>query len=220
MKLKCVLLSGVIGILPIFLVKSLAAEGCTVVPTCTELGYSQKAENCTGKYYLKCPFDNDNIYCGEDCSVYLLTVCDTNKGSVKICEDKCKYTACNTGWTLNNGNCIANVCSGFTLSVCPNNASCTSCLSGTTTKYKIAFCQNGWIQSGNTCIMKTCPLATPQSSVSKRCSKYYQDSTSQGTEPCYCCESCTTDYPVYNGGRCYSREEANSMGGDNAPCGM
>ena len=62
-------------------------------------------------------------------------------------------TACEAGYTLYFGRCVAD-CSTYTLSSCPSNASCSSCLSGLTSKYKIDSCNSGYTISsdGSSCI--------------------------------------------------------------------
>ena len=53
--------------------------------------------------------------------------------------------------------CIAAPCRGYTLTSCPTSAtSCSPCLSGTTTKYKINGCKAGYEEDGNTCKVATC----------------------------------------------------------------
>ncbi len=39
------------------------AQSCKVPPSCADLGYTMSQQDCSGKDYIKCPFDNSKIYC-------------------------------------------------------------------------------------------------------------------------------------------------------------
>src|SRR5574344_739991 len=39
------------------------AQTCTAAPSCDSLGYTKSASDCSGEY-LKCPFDNNKVFCG------------------------------------------------------------------------------------------------------------------------------------------------------------
>src|SRR5574344_1672590 len=43
------------------------AQTCTAAPSCDSLGYTKSASDCTGEY-LKCPFDNNKVFCGGSSS--------------------------------------------------------------------------------------------------------------------------------------------------------
>ena len=43
-----------------------SSQTCTQAPTCSELGYTKTASECTNKTMLKCPFDQTKIYCPSD----------------------------------------------------------------------------------------------------------------------------------------------------------
>ena len=40
------------------------ALDCATPPTCAQLGFTMSADECAGKFTLKCPFDNTNVFCG------------------------------------------------------------------------------------------------------------------------------------------------------------
>ena len=42
-----------------------AAINCAVPPTCDELGYAYTADWCEDQAMLKCPFDQEKVFCGE-----------------------------------------------------------------------------------------------------------------------------------------------------------
>ena len=69
-----------------FSLNATAAETCTVVPSCADLGYTDTS--CNGKS-LKCPFDNSKLFCqglsgsdvlngenGETCAIGSIVYCD------------------------------------------------------------------------------------------------------------------------------------------------
>lgn len=43
-----------------------AAQTCTVPPSCETLGFTLAATDCVGKTILKCPFDQNKVYCPSD----------------------------------------------------------------------------------------------------------------------------------------------------------
>lgn len=43
-----------------------AAQTCAVPPSCETLGFTLAATDCVGKTILKCPFDQNKIYCPSD----------------------------------------------------------------------------------------------------------------------------------------------------------
>ena len=51
-----------------------AAENCAVRPTCVELGYGEQAVNCKDEEMIKCPFDDNYVFCrdseaAKDCAI-------------------------------------------------------------------------------------------------------------------------------------------------------
>ena len=61
-----------------------AAINCAEPPTCEELGYAYSADWCKGQSTLKCPFDQEKVFCGEpDTSV------ECQIGSVLYDDLKC-----------------------------------------------------------------------------------------------------------------------------------
>ncbi|MBE6444218.1 MAG: hypothetical protein E7020_06100 [Alphaproteobacteria bacterium] len=64
-----------------------AALNCAIPPTCEALGYKQTASDCAGQFMLKCPFDDNAVFCGgSSCS----------SGQLFI-DGSCRkvYTSCN-----------------------------------------------------------------------------------------------------------------------------
>lgn len=39
------------------------AQTCTTVPSCSTLGYTKSASDCSGLDYLRCPFDQSKYFC-------------------------------------------------------------------------------------------------------------------------------------------------------------
>ncbi len=78
---------------------------------------------------------------------------------------------CNSGYHKVNETCVKDCnitnCSGYTLTSCPANATCSSCTktaancSTDGTVYKIDSCKNGYVKSGDTCACKPLPDLTP-----------------------------------------------------------
>ena len=102
-------------------------------------------------------------------------------------------TSCSSGYYLSTSGysgskpcrkCVANSCSGYSLSSCPTGGSCSYCLSGTTIKYKLNSCNSGYTKSGNTCVAATC-------------SGYSLSSCPSGASSCSTCQSgSSTKYKV------------------------
>ena len=44
---------------------SVNAQTCAVPPTCESLGYDKSADECVDKAVLKCPFDENKIFCSN-----------------------------------------------------------------------------------------------------------------------------------------------------------
>ncbi|MBE6458461.1 MAG: hypothetical protein E7010_01455, partial [Alphaproteobacteria bacterium] len=40
------------------------AQTCAQAPSCSQLGYTQTASECSGKAMLFCPFNSENVFCG------------------------------------------------------------------------------------------------------------------------------------------------------------
>ena len=40
-----------------------AVLNCATPPTCAQLGFTMSADECAGKFTLKCPFDNTKVFC-------------------------------------------------------------------------------------------------------------------------------------------------------------
>ena len=61
-----------------------AAVNCQTLPSCDELGYGWTAEECAGQKILKCPFDENALYCTNPAGE---TECQV--GSVLYNDKKC-----------------------------------------------------------------------------------------------------------------------------------
>ena len=122
-----------------------AALNCTTQPTCEQLGYSKSVDaNCDD--YILCPFDTSYKKCitGKvDCAELGFTQDDKSEWCNKIvtCQTDSSYTLC----------AATENCDDFTLSKCPTGANCSSCISGSSTKYKLNSCNLPYVKSGNTC---------------------------------------------------------------------
>ncbi len=67
--------------------------------------------------------------------------------------------ACNEGYTKTSDGkgCEPAACEGFPIGQkCPDHGTCSECLSGTETKYKLESCDEGYVVSGNTCAIAQC----------------------------------------------------------------
>ena len=61
-----------------------ASINCAVPPTCDELGYAYTADQCEDQAILKCPFDQEKVFCGEPAIAVTCTV-----GAVLYDDLKC-----------------------------------------------------------------------------------------------------------------------------------
>ena len=120
-------------------------------PSCEELGFtksSSKMSNWCGEI-IECPYDSSYKLCKKmGCSQQ-----DFSKSDKSDWCDNIVYCAADSSYTL----CMepkewAFACSGYTLTQCPTNGICSSCLSGTTTKYKLDSCKSGYKLSGSSCV--------------------------------------------------------------------
>ncbi len=87
--------------------------------------------------------------------------------------------------------CVPNSCSGYDLSSCPANGSCSSCTIGcgdNSTKYKLNGCSSGYTLSGGICVANDCPDG--YESDCSRCQNGY-GSTKIGPTGKYCYRCCS-----------------------------
>lgn len=121
---------------------------------------TQTCNNGCGQNTAKCCVAcNDTTITIPLNSSYTYTSCTDGNGTKNI----------KTGWQCNSGyhktssntcekDCIANNCSGYTLTSCPANGTCSTCTktaancSTDGTKYKLDSCTSGYTKSGNTCV--------------------------------------------------------------------
>ena len=186
---------------------SVWAQSCVKVPTCSELGYTTAAGGCPAAIKsLKCPFDNNYVYCPEDCREYKLSSCDSNKGSCVQCGkgDNWKYDSCKQGWYLSGYDCVENECAGYPLTVdkCETaKGTCTKsyCYAGTVAKTYYTSCKEGWTLNAATklCDEKSCSGYGSSSSTINGCRS--TSSCKQGYNTYYKCAQCYTGYSLSNG---------------------
>ena len=183
------------------------AQSCVKVPTCSELGYTTAVGGCPAEIKsLKCPFDNNYVYCPEDCREYKLTSCDDSKGSCVQCGkgDNWKYDSCKQGWYLSGYDCVENECAGYPLTVdkCETaKGTCTTayCYAGTVAKTYYTSCKEGWTLNAATklCDEKSCSGYGSSSSTISGCRS--TSSCKQGYNTYYKCAQCYTGYSLSSG---------------------
>ncbi len=89
-----------------------AAQTCAVPPSCETLGFTLAATDCVGKTILKCPFDQNKIYCPSDDEVFQ---------TYKL-GDTLKINNIAVGKIIQLNNCSA----GVTVKDCISRSSCTT----------------------------------------------------------------------------------------------
>ena len=55
----------IMGILMFVMPSVVYGQNCATPPSCETLGYTKTAADCSGKTILKCPFDNNKVYCDD-----------------------------------------------------------------------------------------------------------------------------------------------------------
>ena len=110
----------------------------------------------------------------------------------------CGYKSCNDGWDINSGNCIVHDCgSSYPYTSCDTNGMCSTCQSGTNTKYSAPTCNNGWYASGSSCVENACTGFNSTSSTIANCAT--TSSCQKGATTIYKCDTCVTDYELTDG---------------------
>lgn len=74
------------------------AQTCATAPSCSELGYTKSASQCSGKTMLYCPFDKTKVFCVDEITCASLGFTDT------ISECPGEYTLCPSD--SSKGKCI------------------------------------------------------------------------------------------------------------------
>ena len=77
-----------------------SAQTCTTAPSCSELGYTKSASQCSGKHTLKCPFDSTKVSCEDN----VIISCDSLGFTDTVSECPGEYVKCPTDAT--KGKCI------------------------------------------------------------------------------------------------------------------
>ena len=141
--------------------------------SCEEMGFTttDKSEWCGN--VITCPKDKAYTLCasGYDCSAFTLDKCPTGANCDScLSEGKLSYavTSCKEGYigtyvSLDGAperlSCSINPCNGYGTS-CIANANCSTCQSGSTTKYKFDSCKDGYVMMVNTNGTITCGKQT------------------------------------------------------------
>lgn len=109
-------LCGIVLLFPTGNTAAQTSGQCAIAPTCSELGYEQKATDCSGQYMLKCPFDNSKVFCGGiDCS-YTNTSLPSGCSNAPSCtKDGKNYfsavcSSCYTGYSLKSDGTCSQTC--------------------------------------------------------------------------------------------------------------
>lgn len=197
---------------------------CKIVPKCRDLGYTKTASECESqgvRNYLKCPFDENLVYCPEDCTDYPFTSaldCDNSKGTCVRCnmDNRWKYTGCNDGyvWNESNTDCITGDCSreGYPYASEPSSEAGTyvSCVSPSGKLWKYTACNSGYTLSAGRCNVSNCleekyPYTTPPS---ENLGTYQVCQSKSGSEATYRYGyvSCAVEHYLSNG-ECLCDEE-------------
>ena len=156
--------------------------------------------------YLKCGhssccYDLVAGNCIISCA-YTATSLPTGCSSADSCEKNgstyysSTCSECKNGYTLSSGSCSANACSGYYSSK-TGCSSYSSCLSGTTTKYKCTNCNSGYTASSGQCTENSC---YGYASIKQGCSSYTTCSTPTATY--YKCSSCESGYTLLDNTIC------------------
>ncbi len=164
-----------------------SANDCTWTDSNKGADGSLATQCCNGNYLTCNKPSAINIPTGGYCSSYY-NAC----GSSDICSD----FACYDGWYKSGNTCLANTCTGYNLSSCPDHATCGNCKSGNTYKYQITSCNTYWTpnSAGTQCVADDCYEGSTSSSVSScgYSSSYgvstYFNGEYSGDTPCYSCK--------------------------------
>ena len=142
------------------------ADGaCSICGNSKDIYY--KANACIEGYLLtdgKCP--------ANPCDGFGISGSCPTGGDCSSCKSgtsyKYKLNSCKNGYTMadTKDKCSANACTDYPLTACTDaehiakksdgTYDCSSCLSGTTTKYKANSCVEGYVLSNNQCAADAC----------------------------------------------------------------
>ena len=195
---------------------------CVEIPTCEE-------KTCSGYSLSACPANTICYPCTKQAS-------NCTTGATMY-----KFAACQKGYHLSNGNCVADctetTCSSsYSLSSCPSNGICSSCTpknancTDGTTKYQLTSCKSGYTKSGNSCVAKTCTnkcfyslSSCPSNGLCHSCTITNSNCTSGATR--YSLYACTNGYQIsFSGDSCVKPSSGPSfcyggVGGSHCSCG-
>ncbi|MBE6443504.1 MAG: hypothetical protein E7020_02410 [Alphaproteobacteria bacterium] len=88
------------------------ALDCATPPTCEDLGFTMSADECAGKFTLKCPFDNTNVFCGMNINDG--TACQSKIGDMTVITSSSTLLGSGTDY-LYPENCMSCGTNGITL---------------------------------------------------------------------------------------------------------
>ena len=176
--------------------------------TCTN-GTQVCDDGCGGKTRICCKACVDEVTSKPENASYTFASCTDGNGTHEI---KTGWQ-CDTGYHQENGtcvkNCISNSCSGYNLTSCPKDGTCSSCTVTSSncstggTRYKLDSCPSGYKfnDEKTACIEQddTCP-----DGYSKTCDYGYTETltyTEKGTA-CYVCQAkCDASF-IYDASNC------------------
>lgn len=134
------------------------ARSCTACGTGTQVKY--KISSCNSGYDL-----TGGACVAASCEGYRLSTCPAHAtclGCLSGSSSKFKIAMCDEGYSpvklfdAETGeayisNCPANACLDYNLTSCPSGATCSTCKSGETTKYKLTGCSGGFVLKDGVC---------------------------------------------------------------------
>ena len=167
-----------------------------------------KLDSCSSGYKVS----NNSCVCAKTCKD--TATVPAHATAVKSSCTACGVTTtiitgfnCNDGYVKSGSSCVAKSCNGFPLSSCPTGAtSCSTCKSGSSTKYKVNGCKSGYIKANNTCrkTYANCEAAGYfTDDTNRNCSSTTTIYLINGkTTECYTSCSCVNGYIENSSGSC------------------
>jgi len=198
-------------------VRRCIAKSCT--PSADQTGCTKGTQDCDngcGKNTRKCCVACTHTVTSKPAnSSYTYSSCKDDDGTKNI----------QTGWTCNAGyhkygdnlcdkDCNVTNCSGFTLTSCPANGTCSTCTKTAANcstdgiMYKLDSCKDGYSKSGDTCVDNPCPGYEKKSSCPNN---YYKKTTCSANASYIKCEE-TCGSQIVNDNPSYKIDEANYNG--------
>lgn len=172
-----------------------AALNCTEQPSCSSLGYTTSiSSSCPSDKILSCPYDSSYKKCVlPSCDDMGFTTTDKSSwcGQIINCASNTAYTACVAE--------KSNDCSTYNYTSCPSVAlKCSTCINGSTIKYRIESCVDGFTYSNYNCTGNLCSgynlSSCPTGGICSTCKSGYTTK--------YKLDGCKANYVLTNG-TCY-----------------